>query len=74
MKIILEKGDYVILPFNGKGKIIKIHNYVWVSKAIVKVFTNNIFYTFGEVHDFSINQIEIDHERHLNNWKNKNKS
>lgn len=53
----LKKGDKVLLPFNGIGKIIKYHPYIWASKYIVKIFTNNTFYRWGEVQDFQEHQL-----------------
>ena len=53
----LKKGDKVSLPFGGVGKIINYHPYIWASKYIVKIYTNNIFYHWGEVQDFQLHQL-----------------
>lgn len=57
MNMELSKGDRVLLPFGGVGKIINYHPYIWASKYIVKIFTNNAFYHWGEVQDFQLNQL-----------------
>jgi hypothetical protein len=60
MKIILEKGDHVLLPFNEKGKIVKIKNLIWGFPIVVKITHSTGWNTKGSEVDYRLDQLELD--------------
>ena len=60
MKIILEVGDHVLLPFGEKGKIVEIKNLIWGFPYIVKITKSTGFNARGSKADYRLDQLELD--------------
>lgn len=55
----MKKGDKVLLPFGGEGKITKIKDVLWGCNVWVKITKDSLFYKKGDIEDFKKDQLKL---------------